>query len=592
MCTSAETTFAWVGTVLVNLGFLSLISWGAVRVTWWLGFFLSGVYTVFLFSLAAWLDTTNQQTRVQLEETRQRDSDLDYRTVSTSGLDEGMAHANTDTNANNGEVDNQDQGAGAEIEPVTNIFMESSEQLRSRISLIYGLAVVALGVTLFFIPVNLLACHDSSYEPSDGGTWTTDISILPRGVRQWATSPKTIQPYATFGYLPASGVTVFAGKSGDSNSNEILWSVNPHSSKTAPEAHASVSYPGAFMYVTANATCFSTMDSSGGTNVACFDGVDVHWAVDEQGKNRLHNRPTHLMVSEGLVWFKEIPTDYKQRGMLIFSLDPNSMVQTLHSEPPVKPDQPNKSHCNVKATHRRQAIATLFMVALPVLVVSILLWQRRKIPSMGLLTYAGATLVFWTTCLSISPELTWDDSIAKWWLTLSGLVYLIALVYLILMVPAVSSRPLVWGINAGVFAFVYGISVVYMSEIGDNFASWLLLTLTAFVPVALLGAATDNLFLSLVGAAGLFADSLRFSMFLSDRNSGSDSVPIIFFVLAIAGTGIGAMGMLLTRNQDRIREAVVGLFAWLEAQARKCFAAESPRQDHADAAPLLASEGA
>jgi hypothetical protein len=55
MCTSAETTFAWVGTVLINLGFLSLISWGAVT-SWPLGFFLSFVYTGFLFSLAAYQD--------------------------------------------------------------------------------------------------------------------------------------------------------------------------------------------------------------------------------------------------------------------------------------------------------------------------------------------------------------------------------------------------------------------------------------------------------------------------------------------------------------------------------------------------------
>jgi hypothetical protein len=538
------------------------------------------------------MDATNQ-TRMQLEETRLRDRDGDYRALSTTVTDEGIAHADADANANNVDVDNQGQGADTDTEHNTNIFTETSQQLPSRLSLMYGLAVVALGVTLFFIPVNLLACHDSSYEPSDGGTWTTDISRIPRGVRQWA-SPQTdnIPSYATFDYLPASGVTVFGGKSGDSNSNEILWSVNPLSSKTAPEAHAHVSYPRAFLHVAANTTCFSARrfgDSSHGANVACYDGAGVRWAVDDK---RLHNGPSHLIVSDGLLWFKEAPTDFTQRGMLIFSLDPNSMVQTLHSEPPVKPDKPDKPHCNVKATHRRQAIGTLFMVALPVLVVSILLWQKRKIPSMGLLTYAAATFVFWTTCISINPEWTWDDSTARWWLTLSGLVYSIALVYLILMVPAVSSRPLVWGINAGVFAFVYGISVFYMSEIGDYFWSWLLLTLTAFVPVTLLGAATDNLFLSLLGASGLFADSLRVSLFLADRNGGTDSAPIIFFVLAVAGLGIGAMGMLLTRNQDRIRDAVIVVFSWLETQARKCFATEPPRQDHVDAAPLVALEDA
>jgi hypothetical protein len=218
---------------------------------------------------------------------------------------------------------------------------------------------------------------------------------------------------------------------------------------------------------------------------------------------------------------------------------------------------------------------------------------------MGLLTYAGATLVFWTFCRSIHPEVTWDDSTAKWWLTVSGFAYLIALVYLLLMVPTVTSRPLVWGINAGALAFVYGMFIVYMSTIGDYFGSWFLLTITVFAPVTLLGAATANIFLLLMGASGLFADSVRFSMFLADRNGGTDSVPIAFIVLAIAGVGIGAMGMLLTRNQDRIREAVVGVFSWIESQARKYLCLNvpfvtEPLRDHVDvdAVPLISVEGA
>lgn len=145
MCTSAETTFAWVGTVLINVGFLWLISWGAV--TWWpLGAFLSGVYTVFLFSLSAWLDAMNQS-RLQQEETRQRIRDGDYHALSATGTEEGIAniHADAGANANNVEVDNQGQGVATDPEPNTNTFTETSQLLPSRLSLMYGLAVVALG---------------------------------------------------------------------------------------------------------------------------------------------------------------------------------------------------------------------------------------------------------------------------------------------------------------------------------------------------------------------------------------------------------------------------------------------------------------
>jgi hypothetical protein len=76
---------------------------------------------------------------------------------------------------------------------------------------------------------------------------------VPQGVRQWARPETDDIPYyfATFSYLPASSVTVFAG-SGDSDSQQTLWNVNSLSSKTAPEAYADVLYPRAFLYVTAN----------------------------------------------------------------------------------------------------------------------------------------------------------------------------------------------------------------------------------------------------------------------------------------------------------------------------------------------------
>lgn len=54
MCNSLNTTFAWVGAILVNIGFVALITWGASTL-WPLGFVLCAIYTVCLYELAIWL---------------------------------------------------------------------------------------------------------------------------------------------------------------------------------------------------------------------------------------------------------------------------------------------------------------------------------------------------------------------------------------------------------------------------------------------------------------------------------------------------------------------------------------------------------
>ena len=54
-CNDSNQAFAWIGAVLVNFGFISLITWGATTF-WVIGCFLSAVYTVFLASLANYVE--------------------------------------------------------------------------------------------------------------------------------------------------------------------------------------------------------------------------------------------------------------------------------------------------------------------------------------------------------------------------------------------------------------------------------------------------------------------------------------------------------------------------------------------------------
>ena len=59
-CSSNQSAFAWISAILVNIGFISFICWGATSF-WPIGFVLSALYTFLLINLAQWLerDTNN-----------------------------------------------------------------------------------------------------------------------------------------------------------------------------------------------------------------------------------------------------------------------------------------------------------------------------------------------------------------------------------------------------------------------------------------------------------------------------------------------------------------------------------------------------
>ena len=121
------TSFAWVGTVLVNIAFISLISWGAATL-WPLGCALCSLYAFALFSLARYVDE-HQNSRVG--------------TLPVPQEEEHVENRRTD------------------VHPKYPIL----------VSLLYGLAVIAMGVTGSFLSDNLFSCSHDSSEPDSYGEW-------------------------------------------------------------------------------------------------------------------------------------------------------------------------------------------------------------------------------------------------------------------------------------------------------------------------------------------------------------------------------------------------------------------------------------
>jgi hypothetical protein len=167
MCTT-EQTFAWVGAIIVNIAFISIIAWGASTI-WWIGFLISVVYTAMLFGLAWMVD---------------KKSGWDVAPAahnSSSANDEnGGEHSCMENSDGSSAVHSETEHVVVAVPADLSIRRSNSVRINPEArmpvlaNLLYGLFTLALGVTGYFLPMNLFDCYGSSssgpYGPS--GQWT------------------------------------------------------------------------------------------------------------------------------------------------------------------------------------------------------------------------------------------------------------------------------------------------------------------------------------------------------------------------------------------------------------------------------------
>jgi len=476
--------FSWVGFVLVNLGFITLISWGASSY-WVLGFVLTALYTVLLVVAARYCER-------QTAGTHREDNDSSNETQTSRNLD-------------------------------------------SRANLLYALAVLSLGVTGFFLPVNLFSddCYVERYD-NDQGYWKTDVDSLPSGVRGWARGRSSATPFASYMYLESYGVTLFGGVTGDAEM--VLIRVQDGGK---PQQYNQYTYPREFVLVE-DKSCFVAKQRS----LLCTDGVNFDAITTP------FDAISSRLVYEGLYWFQAYPD--KGSGNPIFSLDPVQMNLTSYST--LETDDP-PSEC---PSWKARAWLALVVSALPILVASIALW-KRGVPSMSMLVYVGLTLVYLSLYSALDPQ-SYDHS-WNWWCSLSGLAWMVFLCYRRL----VHDESHIWGIVPAGMAFAYGMTVLLLDK-GDTFLMWLALNLLCFAPLLGMGAAVNSAFLLTLGTLGLLMDAGRFAGFVGVKAPDSLYVPIVSMVFALAGMAIGILGIQFRKIQPRIHERVQG---WVQRLRRE-----------------------
>jgi hypothetical protein len=639
---TTEKLLAWLGCLIVNAAFISFIIFWIATDRWWIGFVVSMLYTTLLFGLAhAWSEDEDPKNKWR------RCFWFCSSPPSTLAAEE------------------ENEFMASPPPP--------RRRPRMLVTLLYGLAVLSLGGTGMLLALNAIECHSiNDYDNDDGYsttppypppfTWTTNLTSLPASVQSWAATPATttLPPRgATFLHLPGSGITLFDEESPDgdmfvsydnpwsvsnNDNNNSIWSVAPTLNIGQPvQLH---DYPGhEFVLIQSNNNnnnetttgCFATT-TAGSTNpnsflayrrvptVACTDGrtvrfVDIATYSSGGAPIEVHVDPRDLMVDNGLVWYKDHPPlVLDSSDTLIYSLDPITMIETQHSQQRSNAiavvdnndvDDENDADDDDTSCRRKVATTSLFLAALPVTFLSIYLWYRRHIPSMGISVFGGIIGTAWCIFFIAVGSTDWLEDYAydfsNWLLLSLGALWMIFTTNGILSLS--SSRassssqqykvaPMRWGLNIGALAFFVGsfqvLDLIYgfFSGLFDHdhdvpeSVRWILFNVAVLAPTCLLGLATQSSLLLVLTAAGLVFDALRLSLAITRPMDDGSSVALVnFVVLGCTGLAIAVLGWWTSRRQGQLAErfsSYLAPYTWWPSPRSATTTAADRRQQQPD----------
>ena len=636
MCTT-EQTFAWVGAIIVNIAFISIIAWGASTI-WWVGFLISIVYTAMLLGLARLVD---------------KKSGWDAVVSAPAPAGNTSANENDDHNS----VENSDGSAAVHSE-TDHVVVAVPADLPTRRSssvrmlpgstttspehrmpvlanLLYGLFSLALGVTGYFLPMNLFYCYGSSgpYVPSSGGHWSTNISMLPSNIRAWASSSRPHESYATFVYISSAGgeqnFTLFQGSDGASGNPyaQTLWSAATVGRE--PFNFPNIQNPGQLILTGTGWACFTGIDATPSSNdyeqshnpypipisknslVGCSNGTVVRTT---DSSHHSFQGPYDFIIDNSTLWFKDYPPwsgDQTGSGTLVYSIDNYERMEVeLHStytksksnqyyaeEPSTMPlpyedvattDDDDNNFCWTK--HSALAV---FVAALPVVLASFVLWLKRKAPSMAITVYIGLSTCAYFLYLAIVGRNNDSDGFWGWWLTISGALYLVILCDLTHCKRHLARNPLIWGINVSALAFFIGAIIltgilpdIFQSSSSTTVWKWIVFNVFVLIPLVIVGVGYSQIFVLVLCAIGWLMTALKIGSALAALAAPAANVPIYFVVLAISGLLLAGAGWWLNKNQDEFSSVLLYHMERLSL-SRKLFPdvelQESPGRDQGDA---------
>ena len=542
------TSFAWVGTVLVNAAFISLVSWGTLTL-WPLGFTLCGVYTFALFSLARYMDRVYEEDTVPNNNNTNEQQAQDPVVENLPPSDPAEEDENEEANR---------RRRRPHDEPKIPIL----------VSLLYGLAVIAMGVTGFFLPVNYFSCTPADGE-SSAGEWKTDAAALPPAVRHWATID-TYSGYkapASFIYVPATESTFFAGTNQTSEPYQSLWELR-NATTGGPVNDRRYQFPTQFTLVAEDSFCFVAQAANMRDDLVCSDSVDYHSITIDAAVDQLITQSL-LADDNQTLWYKTYTQEraFGQKVYAVYTPANASATAVLYTHFVPRHNNHSKHHheCDSRQSTRRVAAGALFVTALPVTATSVHIWHFRNIPSMATTTFVGLCLVFACLCWTLNPDLSHLDRPFQVWYSLASAIWMLVLCRLLLMDNnnRVHKDPLRWGLNIGSLAYWWGMLWLTGASEHDRWWQWTLWTALCLVPLIVLGIGAPNGFAVILGATGLLVDVARLAAYVGvHQNNSNWQFLTVFVVFCMGGMGIGALGYVLTQYQKGIQAWLKRVLTW------------------------------
>lgn len=500
---STMSVFAWAGAILINASFVALIVWGSVS-NWIVGFVFSVLYTVCLLVFGFWL--------------RRR-----HRNIT-------------------------DQQAEEEIHPNESQTHGGNTLLTS---LLFLLAVVALGVSGSYLPINLSECATIREYNGPDDCALQENSNVPKGVETWWGNKygDYIWVKASFAYLPGSDTTIFRGSQRNENG---LWKISGGSG--APEPFPNVSNARNFVVVgNKSAVCFLAEIATAPEinnfqeTLACTDGETV-----DTIENKEFDHVNDLIYSDELIWLKGGNHDCYNG---LYSIDPANLTDLTHYTQPLDNKSSEESMYECSDTNLRlMFVGLLFLSALPAVVTSFLLGILVKVPSMALSGYASLTWMVVCLVFTIQPAFKDVYDFFRWWLPFTSGPWLILLT-LGSMTKRFSKNALVWGINFSALVYIVSMFMLLQVFSEGDFWRWAVLTVLAIIPLIIISLATNKPFLMVLAALGLMVEAGRLAFYIADVADIAAGL-IVSVVLALSGIALGFLGFLLSKQYSKIQTKV------------------------------------
>lgn len=500
--------FSWLGALLVNTAFISIISWSAASL-WPLGFVLCVGYTAFLIFLGVWL----------------------RKKVASESLSIG------------------------------------TDELTVASDLLLLLACFGVGAAGLFLPVNLLGCGDGSGSSQDGASWSTDTSSMSPAVAAWAND---VSWYSQASFAHLSGGTVFRGSNGTQDvlwisSDAAAPPRLVSGAGTYPRSVVAVDDARA-CFVADEVTTSGVSSSA----VFCTDGGDATPLWDGSFEARpLY--PRSLLPDGSQLWFKaDAPFGYASTGV-VWRGEPAAGTATLVSAatgaspapPPSAEAQEAGSGAGEASADscdptRPIAIGVLFLSALPLLGTSAVFFWKLRLSSAPFGLFSGASASVLTIMAAIDASGSIAADFVKWWFTVFSFLWLVVVVLLRLTRRlAADGATLTWAVNVGAIGYFAALHAQTGVPIDDDWWRWLVYNVACVLPLGALGVVVARGVPLVLFAAGVFIDTWRLSSALADLAAdGTAQVLIRFVTLGVTGVAVVGGGVLYSREQAALAARV------------------------------------